>query len=264
MKKLLNIIILILLLCSCEVQVSREFENDSGLRIVADAIITNVPGENYLRISRQTANPNEVPEKISGALVAVTDRNGTEIFIEDSIEKGTYRPDPSIRAVSGKVYRILIRIGDYRDTAATFLEPVSPLSEFKTYPDKSKPGYYFISGENNGDPAMIRYLIDTAICIPEGSCRVELYEYILSSFDIAQIFSPKKESISFPSGTRVIRKKYSLNNEYEAYIRAVLSETEWRGGLFDVEAGTPKGNFRNNTLGFFAGCSLVMDTVFIQ
>jgi hypothetical protein len=264
MKKSLNIIFLILLISSCEEQVSKEFHNDSGLRIVADAIITNVPGENYVRLSRQTANPDEVPETVSGALVLVTDGNRIEVFIEGSMEKGTYRPDPSIRAVSGKVYGILIRVGNNSDTAITSLEPVSPLSEFKTTPDESKPGHYFISGENNGDPAMIRYLIDTVNCIPEGSCRVEQYEYILSSFDVAQIFSPKKETLSFPSGTRVIRKKYSLNSEYEAYIRAVLSETEWRGGLFDVEAGTPKGNFRNNTLGFFAGCSLVMDTVYIK
>jgi len=264
MKKYLNIVFLLLLLGSCEEQVTKEFDNDSGLRIVADAIITNVPGENYLRLSRQTANPNELPEKLSGALVAVTDGSGAEFFFEDSMEKGTYRPDPSVRAVSGKSYRLLIRYGDFRDTARTYLEPVSPLRDFKTYPDDSRPDYYFISGENSGNPAMIHYLIDTMNCMPEGSCRVEVYEYLLSSFDVAQIFSPKKQSLSFPSGSRVIRKKYSLNPEYEAYIRAVLSETEWRGGLFDVEAGTPKGNFRNNTLGFFAGCSLVMDTVYIQ
>ena len=263
MKKSLNILFLFLLLGSCEEPVSREFNNDPGLRIVADAIITNVPGESYLKLSRQTANPNEVPETVSGAWVAVTDGSRTELFAEDTMEKGTYRPDPSARAVSGKVYGLLIVADNKRDSAFTYLEPVSPLREFKTIPDKSRPGYFFISGDENGDPAMIHYQIDTLNYLPEGTKHVELYEYILGSFDIAQIFSPKKESLSFPSGSRVIRKKYSLNQEYEAFLRAVLSETEWRGGLFDVEAGTPKGNFRNNTLGFFAGCSLVMDTVYI-
>jgi hypothetical protein len=264
MKKLPLILLLFPFLCSCEEKISNQNYNDPTLRLVIDAMITNHPGESYVRLSLPVADPNEEPQKISGALVEVSDGNKTEVFTEDPFEKGSYRPDPGLRAVNGKIYRIIIQAGDFLDTAYSYLVRVTPLNEFKTSTDNSKPGYFFLSGENSGDPAMIRYIIDPTGCSGEMDCRVEMYEYILNSYDIAQIFSPKKEILSFPSGSRVIRKKYSLNPDYESYIRALLSETEWRGGLFDVEAGTPKGNFSGFSLGYFAGCSLVIDTVYIQ
>jgi hypothetical protein len=257
-------LILFTVLSSCEETIDKQFDKEAPLRLVVDAILTNQPGESYVKLSLPVAGPNDQLLKVSGAVITVSDGKNTVILTEDLSETGTYKPDYSIRGVTGKNYRILIKIGEYIDSAFTYIVPVSPLNTFEIYEDGARPGYYFISGENSGDPAIIQYSINPADCQGKPDCRTIIYEYILSSFDVPQIFSPQKETLSFPSGSKVIRKKYSLNPEYEAYIRAFLSETEWRGGLFDVQPGNPKGNFGNFTLGYFAGCSLVMDTVYIE
>jgi len=249
---------------SCEEPINKPYQNEAPMKLVVDAIITNQPGESYVKLSLPLANPNEPMQMVSGALIYVSDGVNTEIIGEDPLEPGIYRPDAGSRGVSGKIYGIFIQAGEYTDSAYTYLMAVTPLDEFTTRADDSRPGYFFISGDENSDPAMIRYTIIPPKCNGDEDCISEVYEYILSSFDIPQIFSPQKESLSFPSGSKVIRKKYSLNPEYEAYLRAILSETEWRGGLFDVQPGNPKGNFGPNTLGYFAGCSMVVDTVYIK
>jgi len=263
-KSICLVAILCLCLSSCEKPIDKDFGNTPPLKIVAEAMITNRDGESYVKLSLPMASPNDTPIGISGAFVVVSDGVNTEIISEDSTHSGIYRPEPGIKGVSGKFYMIYIQVGEYIDSAFTYLIPVTPLNEFATRADDSKPGYFFISGENSSDPAMIRYFVTPTGCSGDDFCAMQFDEYILSSFDIPQIFSPKRESLSFPAGSKVIRKKYSLNPDYEAYIRAILSETEWRGGLFDVQPGNPKGNFGENTLGFFAGCSLVIDTVVIN
>lgn len=259
-----NAVLICIGLISCEELTDKNFSNTPTTKLVVDALITNKDGESYVKLSLPTSNPNDVPQAVSGALIVVTDGTNNEIIAEDELHPGLYKPEAGKIGVSGKVYMIYIQSGDYTDSAYTYILPVTPLGEFKTQADEPNPGYYFISGENSDNSSMIRYTIIPPGCNQSDSCRIEFSEFKLSSFDIPQIFSPKKDDTSFPIGSKVIRKKYSINPEYESYIRAMLSETEWRGGLFDVQAGNPKGNFGENTLGFFAGCSLVMDTVIIE
>ena len=251
-------------LSSCEELINKNFYNTPTAKLVVDALITNKDGESYVKLSLPATKPNEVPQAVSDALVLVTDGTNTEIVAEEELQPGLYKPAAGKIGVSGKIYMIYIQAGDFIDSAFTYILPVTPLGEFKTQADEPNPGYFFISGENSDNSSMIRYTVIPPGCNQSDSCRVEFSEFKLSSFDIPQIFSPNKDDTSFPIGSTVIRKKYSINPEYESYIRAMLSETEWRGGLFDVQAGNPKGNFGENTLGFFAGCSLAMETVVIE
>jgi len=255
--------ILLLVSYSCEEPTEDGFSGNPPLKMVVEAMLTNVPGENYVKLSLPVSNPNEEPVMVSFASIVVSDGTNVTILTEDLSEPGTYRPEATARGVTGKIYKINLRIGEYADSAYTYIIPVTPLGEMKTKPDNSREGYYFISPENSNDPAMIFYSIVPPGCSVSDSCHSEFREYILSSFDVSQIFSPKKETLSFPTGSKVIRKKYSLNPQHEAYIRSLLLETEWRGGLFDVQAGNPRGNFSESTLGYFSGCSLVMDTVVV-
>jgi len=259
-----NAVIICLFILSCEELTNKDFKDSPTAKLVVDALITNKDGESYVKLSLPTTKPNKVPQAVSDALVLVTDGTSTEIITEDQFQPGLYKPSAGKIGVSGKIYMIYIQAGDFIDSAYTYLLPVTPLGEFKTQEDGANPGHFFISGENSDNSSMIRYTVIPPGCNLADSCSVEFSEFKLSSFDIPQIFSPNKDATSFPIGSTVIRKKYSINPEYESYIRAMLSETEWRGGLFDVQTGNPKGNFGENTLGFFAGCSLVMDTVVIE
>ena len=262
--KLLIITVCSLAITGCEEPGNKDFQGNPPMKMVVEAMLTNVPGESYVKLSLPVSKPIEESVKVSSALVVVTDGVNVSILNEDISEPGTYRPEATARGVSGKIYGIYFQAGNYRDSAYTYLVPVTPLGELKIAADNSMEDRYYISSENSDDPAMIHYLVFPPGCSGNDTCRTEYREFILSSYDVSQIFSPKKESLSFPAGSMVIRKKYSLNPPYESYIRSLLLETEWRGGLFDVQAGNPQGNFSASTLGYFSGCSLVMDPVFLR
>jgi hypothetical protein len=96
------------------------------------------------------------------------------------------------------------------------------------------------------------------------SCRAMIIYYSLNTIDVAEMFKPEKEQVVFPAGTIVFRKKYSLNEAHAAFIRTLLSETEWRGGLFDVQPGNVQTNLSKGAIGYFAASTVVSDTTIIK
>jgi hypothetical protein len=81
---------------------------------------------------------------------------------------------------------------------------------------------------------------------------------------VAEEFGPAKQEIWFPAGTTLIRKKYSLTKSHQEFIRSLLIETEWRGGLFDMEQGNVLTNFSHGTRGWFAACMVISDTNIVE
>ncbi|MFW5726204.1 MAG: hypothetical protein ACOCX0_07130, partial [Bacteroidota bacterium] len=65
-------------------------------------------------------------------------------------------------------------------------------------------------------------------------------------------------------GSVVMFSKYSLNNEYAAYLRALLSETQWQGSLFETARANLPGNISNGGLGYFSACAVIRDTLNVQ
>jgi hypothetical protein len=78
------------------------------------------------------------------------------------------------------------------------------------------------------------------------------------------MYKPDKEIFQFPKGTTVIRRKYSVSDAYRAFLRSMLSETEWRGGVFDVQRSNVTTNLSEGAVGFFAVCSVVADTTVVE
>ncbi|HEY0772396.1 MAG TPA: hypothetical protein VGD31_18880, partial [Sphingobacteriaceae bacterium] len=73
-----------------------------------------------------------------------------------------------------------------------------------------------------------------------------------------------KTDFIFPSRSTVIRRKFSVSDRYRAYLRSMLSETEWRGSVFDVQRDNAPTNFTPGAIGFFAVSTVVADTLKIQ
>ena len=83
------------------------------------------------------------------------------------------------------------------------------------------------------------------------------------SIDVNKIFRPAKERIPFPVGTRVYRRQYSMNPWQEDFVRTLMAETEWRGGLFDVQPGNVRTNLSEGAVGYFSVSQVVADTTII-
>ena len=94
-------------------------------------------------------------------------------------------------------------------------------------------------------------------------CEGEIVYYDLKTIDVNEIYKPGKEDFNFPLNTIVIRTKYSVSPSYKAFLRAVLSETEWRGGVFDVQRADVPTNLSQGAIGFFAVSTVVSDTTVI-
>ena len=105
--------------------------------------------------------------------------------------------------------------------------------------------------------------INTPSCITGNKCEGRIVFYDLNTIDVNEIFKPKKEDFNFPANAIVVRKKYSVSPAYKAFLRSVLSETEWRGGVFDVQREDATTNLSEGAIGFFAVSTVVSDTTIV-
>lgn len=262
MRSFIIIILLFFISVSCEEPVSWTLDDPVTPRLVVEGMLTNRPGLNYVRLSLPVKNPNREPGPVNNALVVLSDGENYHQLTRDPEEPGLYLPDPSLSGVVNSVYWLYIAVGEYEFLAAAYMVPVTPIKDLVFYKDGDKAGYYRIYPRESNAPSFIEYNVQW-----EENNRTEksvFYSYTLSTIDVNQLFKPAAENLSFPAGARVIRTKYSLSPEHERFLRSLLSETDWRGGWFDVMHGNLHTNLNNGAVGFFAACSVVQDTTYIE
>ena len=78
------------------------------------------------------------------------------------------------------------------------------------------------------------------------------------------MFPPERENVRFPPGTLVFREKESVNGQYEEYLRGMVSETDFRGGVFDVQPGNARTNLTEGAIGYFTAAQVIRDTLVIE
>jgi hypothetical protein len=252
--------VLVLLLISCEEETTWELQSSSRF-IVADCILTNEPGPQELRLYRSTSTLNEEPVGISGAVVQISDGSQFFNFTEDPSDPGKYISDVPFRATIGENYRLTLSSGERSDTAYVGMTGITPLGTIDITPADSL--YRLVYHESREASMMEVYYDWSAVpdyCAGYGACQASEVYYTLDNIDAGKVFAPDRQIITFPEKTRIIRRKYSLSPAHQQFVRALLLETEWRGGLFDAEQGNIPTNFSNGVRGWFGVCMVVTDT----
>jgi hypothetical protein len=125
--------------------------------------------------------------------------------------------------------------------------------------------YTLTLNSSGTNPNFIRHTIsraNTGACTGAG-CEGEIVYYDLKTIDVNEIYKPGKEDFRFPLNAIVIRTKYSVSPTYKVFLRAMLSETEWRGGVFDAQRADVPTNLSQGAVGFFAVSTVVSDTTVI-
>jgi hypothetical protein len=256
--------VLLVLLVSCEEKTTWEIQS-SEIFAVADCILTNELKTQELRLYRSSEKLNELPAGISGAVVEISDGSQTVNFIEDDTEKGKYVSAVPFMATVGIIYRLTISLGDKADTAYAEMTGIAPLEAIDIAPKDSF--YQFIYHESQ-DASMMEVYYDWSAtpdyCVNYGFCDASEVYYTLDNIDAEKVFAPDRQIITFPEKTRIIRKKYSLSPAHQQFVRALLLETEWRGGLFDAEQGNVPTNFGHGIRGWFGACSVLSDTTHFE
>lgn len=262
MKKIHLYIILLIFSFSCEELTEWEEKGSFVPKLVVEGFLTNRPGYNYVKLSLPVVEGGSDPRVISGATVVVTDGENFEIFSEDPENPGYYYPENSIRGVVNRNYLLYVKFNELEFTAGARMYPVGPMNEFSWRAVDTELKQYRINPQNGNDPSMTRYIVEWTDS--NGPQKTVFYHYQIQSVDVNEFFKPATQSLVFPEDARVIRQKYSLSPDHQVFIRSLLSETEWKGGWFDILPGNLHTNLSAGGAGFFAASSLVVDTVYFE
>ena len=271
MRKYYIYILTLLFLSSCEEKTDWELESINDNRIVVDGMITNERTAHIVKLSKPVSEMNEAASVVSGAVVTISDGDTIYTLTETPDSSGIYITDSSVIGVSGKQYKLTIVYNNKTDTATAEMIPVTPFAPL-TYYLNTNDSLYRIGSINDvydSEPSMWMVLMDWSNVpgydsLDYSSNHAKLMAYTFSSIDVNQIFAPSKESIPFPEGTIIIEKKFSLTEEHADFLRALVSETNWRGGFFDVSAANLPTNLSEGAIGYFGASTVVVDTIVVS
>lgn len=265
MKKHIILLLFISVMFACEERYDTEFAQSNTGLLAVEAVLTNENISQKITLSLPYQQLNGKSSPATGATVRVQEGNGTiYTFAADASIPGTYYSQP-FQAVSGIVYtlQIIYKGKEYRAQDSSV--PVAPLSPLQYQPVNDQ--YQLILGNTGQDPYYIDHEVtwkNTSACISGTGCEGRIVFYDLKSVDVNEIYKPGKEQFLFPAGTTVTRKKYSVSPAYRTFLRSVLSETEWRGGVFDVDRANATTNLSKGAIGFFAVTTVVSDVTVVN
>lgn len=263
MQKLLTYLFLALLLASCEEQSDWDLHTANIDFIVVDGIITSELKTQSITISKPVAGLNDKPLPVSGATVLVTSPLATYAFHENPLNPGTYLSDKVFTGIRNKTYSLLVTSGNKVYTSKTVLEPLAEFV-FLKYKPIGNNKYHITAVANTYNPnrsAMYEILLDWSSAPGYENnepdlCKAKLFYYTLPTIDVSEVLSPAMEQITFPKGTVITERRYSLTDEHAAYIRALLLETTWSGGYFNTASANVPTNLSAGALGFFGACGV--------
>jgi hypothetical protein len=265
---ILLIAVSILGFSSCEQQTDWPLDELSGDFIVVDGNITSEVKLQEIRLQKPVSNPNDDPVAVGGADVIVSTEDNVYNFREDPARPGVYQSEEAFGGKAGKTYSLIISHDNRIISAkATMVQATDFI--FLRYVRQNNTKLFRIvwvaNPYNARRPAMYEILLDWS-SVPgyenadPGSTKARLLYYTLPTLDVSQIFAPSLETVLFPPGTLITEKRYSLAPAHAEFIRALLSETNWQGGLFNSAAANLPTNLSNNATGYFGACAVTTKT----
>lgn len=250
---------------SCEERIDMPLQTINSDLLVVEAVLTNENQNHKITLSHPHQSINGVPTPASGATIYIVEGNSVVYnAVEFPSGSGVYYTEELV-AVFGKPYTLLIQYQGKNFTAQSSSVPVEPLPPFQ-YESAADDYYRLIINNSGSDPNYVDYKLawnNTSFCQAGGLCSGRIVHYDLKTIDVNELFKPDQADFVFPEGSVVIRKKYSVGSGYKNFLRSVLSETSWRGGVFDVQRANATSNLSGGAIGYFAVCSVVSDTTII-
>lgn len=255
-------------LLSCEKKIDWPVDEENERQVVVFGMITSEYKTQEVKISYSLSGPNEEPEPLTGAQVIVSTTDTVYTFSEDSTRPGYYYSQIKFSGKQGNEYTLFINANGTIISGKATMEKVTDFDILETGMDDDKINLkimWVAEPYNLGESAMYEIFLDWSQVpayqgLPIDSTTARLWYYTLPAIDVSQLFSPVMEKISFPVGTIITEKKYSLTKDHAAYIRAMLAETNLQGGLFNSVPANVPITLSNNTLGYFSACEVLTKT----
>jgi hypothetical protein len=262
----------VIMLCSisaCEERINEIINAEQTNLIVVEGVLTNERINHRIMLTLPYSSQNQTVQPVTGAVVTIRDSDNNQTLLnENPIGSGEYYTD-SLRAVFGKTYVLNINYNGIEFTATDSPPAGQQMNQISYSKKADNDLYYRLNLSSSGsEPNYIDHNINwqqTEFCTnADIECKGRIVHYDLKTIDVQERYAPDKEDFFFPLGSRIIRKKYTVSEQYHEFLRSLLSETEWRGGVFDVERANVPTNLSKGAIGFFAVTTVVSDTVVVE
>ncbi|MCF8368559.1 MAG: DUF4249 domain-containing protein [Bacteroidales bacterium] len=262
----------IIFLPSCEEKIEWKIQSENLNTVVVNAQLTNEFKYQHIHLSRPYTDLNGKAEAVSNADVIVATENQLFSFIESDENPGHYYSQNPIAASVSENYTLNISFEGKQYQAQNYMIPVSN-THLPGWHYDQKSGLYSINWQQGAYNPYEQWMFEAVISwkhllgnnYPDSLTSAKIMHYTFSTIDVSYVILPlDKDEVLFPKNSIAIVKKYSLTEEYAAYLRALVAETEWQGSLFEVARGNLPGNISNGGLGYFSACSVIVDTLIVH
>jgi hypothetical protein len=246
--------------CVEQVDIENYIDGKQSNRLVVEGLITNEYKRHMVKLTQTGKVATDQYLPVSGAEVAISD--GSNIFPLYENTPGIYLTD-SLQGVVGGTYTLNIIAQGKMYLATDEMPAHNPFNRadgFALTSNKPPSGYIqsplIIFGSN--EPALLNIKIDN----PQPNDKYTQFTYYAFPGIHPDHLLPKfvEATLSYDEGTQITQTKYSLSDSHYEFLRAVLLETEYNGGVFgSVRADVPT-NVGNQAVGFFAACAVIRRT----
>ncbi|MFZ4521980.1 MAG: DUF4249 family protein [Bacteroidales bacterium] len=235
----------------------------SGI-LAVDGVITDEVKPHKVTLTHPVTELNKLPEPVTGAAVLLSNEDSTWQLVEYPLSSGVYQTPPWFSARLQKNYTLLISTTGKVFTAKTTMTGGSAFKELR-YSRKEENNLYYIDWVANAfsteQAAMWELLIDWSMVpgyqqLDSLNNHARLLFYTLPTLDVSEVFAPRMQSVYFPAGTIITERRYSLTPPHAEFIREMLLESNWSGGLFTVAPANVTTNLSGGAVGYFGACAV--------
>ncbi|MEM1134428.1 MAG: DUF4249 family protein [Bacteroidota bacterium] len=250
-----------------------ELDRPTSASLVIEGLITNETKPHAVSLSRtKVADSNSTGEKVSGAKVEITD--GINVFRLSEIDTlpGIYVTEPNVTGEIGKTYTLTVEVDQITYAASDVMQPVAPFEPVQALFEQ--PNRLENTLDNNTDIYDLRFPhVRYGVAVPSrqtlfafdsianGLRQAVFYEFPrIDPQGFLLNFAGSNPMLVVQAGTTILQSKSSLSAPHYEFVRAVYSETRFRGALFDNIPGNAPTNVSNGGKGFFGASAVISRT----
>jgi hypothetical protein len=217
--------------------------------IVVEGKLTDEAKSHEVVLTKPLYEMNGDPEPVSGAVLEIYDGRKRIPLLEDRSRPGIYLTPPEFAGEVEQGYQLRIQHADRLITAIAYMLEMTPFQKMRTSLVQTNPPLYEVHITDSDEPAIVRLELDWS--------HVPGYDTLSHEENHALIYH-------YTLGTIIFREKESVNGQYEEFLRGMVSETDFRGGVFDVLPGNARTNLTEGAIGYFTATQVIRDTLVIE
>jgi hypothetical protein len=260
---------------SCEKTITLDI-NESKTQISIEGQVTDVPGYQYVKVSRSVDfySSGKTPRVTDATVVMNDDEGNVYTFIHnpnnhaDSL--GYYLPETPFTGVVGRTYTLNVMVDGVTYTAHDKIYRVVPIDKLE----------YDIDQDEKDDPEIPGRYYELLITVKEPKETKDYYLFkayrndSLTYDSDTDVYYADDELIGenidglplpvyYSMNDKARIEVYSLSREAYIFYRDLEKVLNNDGGLFGQPPSNPRSNFNNNALGLFQASSMAQKSLVV-